>query len=81
MMMAAESPAARCEAAVSQTLLYGRPLPLADVSARVRRVERQAVQQAARQAVSDAEKGFAAAAAIGPASGLAAAPLFTASFA
>lgn len=80
-MMAAESPAARCEAAVSQTLLYGRPLPLADVSARIRRVEMLAVQQSARQAIAAAEQGFAAAAAIGPAAGLAAAPLFTASFA
>ncbi|HCP66018.1 MAG TPA: hypothetical protein DIU09_15710, partial [Hyphomonadaceae bacterium] len=72
---------ARCEAAVSQTLLYGRPLPLADVSARVRRVEANAVQQAARDAIAAAEQGFAAAAAIGPAAGLAAAPLFTANFA
>jgi hypothetical protein len=39
------------------------------------------VQQAARAAVAAAEQGLAAAAAIGPAAGLAAAPLFTASFA
>ena len=80
MMMGAESPAARCEAAVSQTLLFGRPLALNEVAERIRRVDKAAVQEQARAAVAAGGEGLAAAAAIGPAAGLAAAPLFAARF-
>ena len=80
MMMAAESPAARCEAAVSQTLLYGAPLPLSAISARIRAVTVEDVTRVARAAVAAARQGQAAASAIGPEKGLAAAQVFTASF-
>ena len=79
-MMAAESPAARCEGAVSQTVLYGRPLTLAEVSARVRSVTAQRVQAAARAAVTAGQSGGAAASAVGPQKGLASAHVFGALF-
>jgi predicted Zn-dependent peptidase len=79
-MMAAESPAARCEGAVSQTLLYGRPLSLLEVGARVRSVTAQRVQEAARNAVAAGLAGGAAASAVGPQKGLASAHAFGAVF-
>jgi predicted Zn-dependent peptidase len=79
-MMAAESPAARCEGAVSQTLLYGRPLSLLEVGARVRSVTAQRVQDAARNAVAAGLAGGAAASAVGPQKGLASAHAFGAVF-
>jgi predicted Zn-dependent peptidase len=81
MMMAAESPAARCEGAVSQTLLYGRPLSLIEVGKRVRGVTRDRVQAAARAAVAAGRAGGAAASAVGPQKGLASAGAFGAVFA
>jgi predicted Zn-dependent peptidase len=80
MMMAAESPAARCEGAVSQTLLYGRPLSLLEVGARVRSVTAHRVQEAARNAVAAGLAGGAAASAVGPQKGLASAHAFGAVF-
>ena len=80
MMMAAESPAARCEGAVSQTLLYGRPLDLSEVGARVRGVTRERVQAIARAAVAAGQAGGAAASAVGPQKGLASASAFSAMF-
>jgi predicted Zn-dependent peptidase len=80
MMMAAESPAARCEAAVSQTLLYGRPLALHEVAVRIRSVTAEHVQAVAASAVAGGQAGFGAAAAIGPSLGLGAAEVFAASF-
>ena len=80
MMMAAESPAARCEGAVSQTLLYGRPLTLAEVGARVRSVTAERVQAAAQTAVTAGQAGGAAASAVGPKSGLASANAFGSMF-
>jgi predicted Zn-dependent peptidase len=80
MMMAAESPAARCEGAVSQTLLYGRPLALSEVRERVRNVTAAHVQEAARAAVAAGRAGGAAASAVGPQKGLASASAFGAVF-
>jgi predicted Zn-dependent peptidase len=80
MMMAAESPAARCEGAISQTLLYGRPLNLAEVSARVRAVTPARVQDVARAAVAAGHAGGVAVSAVGPANGLASAAAFGAQF-
>lgn len=79
-MMAAESPAARCEGTVSQTLLYGRPLTLNEVSERVRAVTRERVQAVARAAVIAGQAGHAAASAVGPQKGLASASAFGAVF-
>jgi predicted Zn-dependent peptidase len=81
MMMAAESPAARCEGAVSQTLLYGRPLALTEIGARVRAVTAAHVQEAAHAAVVAGRAGGAAASAVGPQKGLASATAFGAVFA
>jgi predicted Zn-dependent peptidase len=80
MMMAAESPAARCEGAVSQTLIYGRPLALGEVRDRVRAIAGGAVQAAARAAVAAGQAGGAAASAVGPQKGLASAGAFDAMF-
>jgi predicted Zn-dependent peptidase len=80
MMMAAESPAARCECAVSQTLLYGRPLTLSEVGERVRGVTAARVQAVARAAVTLGQAGGAAASAVGPQKGLASASAFGAVF-
>jgi predicted Zn-dependent peptidase len=80
MMMAAESPAARCEGGVSQTFLYGRPLTLTEVSARIRGVTGQSVQAAAQAAVAGGRRGGAAASAVGPQKGLASAAIFSALF-
>jgi predicted Zn-dependent peptidase len=81
MMMAAESPAARCEGGVSQTLLYGRPLTLPELSARIRSVTLERVQAAARNAVTAGRAGGAAASAVGPQKGLASGDVFSALFA
>jgi predicted Zn-dependent peptidase len=80
MMMAAESPAARCEAAVSQTLLYGHPLALSEVAARVRKITAQDVQAAAARALGAGKLKGVAASAVGPKKGLASAQAFAASF-
>jgi predicted Zn-dependent peptidase len=80
MMMAAESPAARCEGAVSQTLLFGRPLTLIEVGARVRSVTVARVQAVAKAAVEAGQAGGAAASAVGPQKGLASASAFGAVF-
>jgi predicted Zn-dependent peptidase len=81
MMMAAESPAARCEGAISQTLLYGRPLDLSEVSARIRGVTMARVREAAQCAVVAGQLGGAAASAVGPQKGLDSAGSFGAVFA
>ncbi len=75
-MMAAESPAARCEGGVSQTYLYGHPMTLNEVSARVRAVTAQRVQEAAKLAVAAGFVGGAAASAVGPQKGLGSAKMF-----
>jgi predicted Zn-dependent peptidase len=80
MMMAAESPAARCEGAVSQTLLFGRPLTLVEVGERVRGVTIERVQAAAKVAVAAGLAGGVAASAVGPQKGLASARAFGAVF-
>jgi predicted Zn-dependent peptidase len=80
MMMGAESPAARCEGAVSQTLLYGRPLALSEVRERVRAVTAERIQAVARAAVAAGQAGGAAASAVGPQKGLASAQAFSALF-
>jgi predicted Zn-dependent peptidase len=80
MMMAAESPAARCEGAVSQTLLYGRPLALSEIGTKVRAITAAHVQEAARTAVAGGLAGGAAASAVGPQKGLASAAAFGAVF-
>jgi predicted Zn-dependent peptidase len=77
-MMAAESPSARCEGAVGQTLLYGRPMTLSDVSARVRGVSGDQVREVARVALAAGRAGGAAASAVGPQKGLASAHSFSA---
>lgn len=73
LLMGAEGPAARCEMAVSQTWLMGRPLTLEQLSARIESVETVSVQNAAKAA---AIREGRCAAAVGPAKGLAAARLF-----
>jgi predicted Zn-dependent peptidase len=80
-MMAAESPAARCEGGVSQTYLYGRPMALNEVSERVRAVTAQRVQGAAQLAVAAGQAGGAAASAVGPTAGLGSAAIFAQVFA
>lgn len=80
MMMAAESPSARCEGAVSQTLLYGAPISLADIGARVRAVTADQVRDVARAAVAAGRAGKAASSAVGPEKGLASAAAFGAQF-
>ena len=81
MMMAAESPAARCEGGVSQTFLYGRPLALNEVSARIRAVTARHVQIAAQNGVAAGRLNGVAASAVGPQKGLASANDFGALFA
>jgi predicted Zn-dependent peptidase len=75
-MMSAEGPGARTEAAVGQTALHGRPISLDETSARIRAVTRDQITAAARHAVD----GRPAAAALGPRNGLAAARHFAQSF-
>jgi predicted Zn-dependent peptidase len=80
MMMAAESPSARCEGAVSQTLLYGQPLALGTIRDRVRAITADHVRAAALMAVEAGRAGGVAASAVGPEKGLAGARAFSAHF-
>lgn len=80
LMMAAESPAARAEAAVAQVAVLGAPVSLAETARRIRRVDALAVQAAASDALAGAAEGRAAAAVVGPKTGLAAADTFAAWF-
>jgi predicted Zn-dependent peptidase len=75
MLMAAESPGARAEAAVSQTLVFGAPLSMDDVRARLLAATVDAVRSVATACVS---QPLAAAAAVGPKAGLGAAAAFVA---
>jgi predicted Zn-dependent peptidase len=81
MMMGAESAAARAEAAVAQVAAFGEPLGLGRAAERVRAVTGEAVRAVARAALDHAAAGHAAASAVGPRQGLAAAGAFAASFA
>jgi predicted Zn-dependent peptidase len=76
MLMAAESPGARVEAAVSQTLVFGAPLTLEEVRARLDVATGAEVQAAAQACLA---QPLFAAAAVGPKNGLAAAAAFGAS--
>ncbi|MEN9855950.1 MAG: hypothetical protein RLZZ157_1076 [Pseudomonadota bacterium] len=73
-MMGAESPVARCEGGVGQVFLHGRPLPLTEISTRLRAVTPDAIQAIARNALT--QKSTAAASAIGPKQGLTASKAF-----
>lgn len=75
-MMAAESPGARTEAAVGQTALHGCPVTLAQTSRRIRAVTADQVRAVAGAAVA----GRPGAAAVGPRRGLAGAAAFAAAF-
>jgi predicted Zn-dependent peptidase len=74
MLMGAEAPLARAESRASQVFLHAKLTPYAELRARVDRVAAEDVRQAARSALA----GEAAAAGVGPKSGIAAAGKFRA---
>jgi predicted Zn-dependent peptidase len=76
-LMAAESPGARAEAAVSQTIVFGAPLRAEDVTARLQAATADDVRTVAQACIA---ADVAAASAVGPKQGLAAAQVFGASF-
>jgi predicted Zn-dependent peptidase len=80
LMMGAESPAARAEAAVGQIAVFGAPLSLDEIARRIRAVTADDVRDAARAALAGGRAGKAAASAVGPKPGLAAGDVFTNSF-
>ena len=47
--MALEEPSARCEQLAQQLLIYGRPLPMAEIVARIEAVDQEPVRRVARR--------------------------------